>query len=119
MPQYQLRIDLQTDKIDEFVKNLHSLWLDYLREDGCLSYRTYQELEKDNLFMIVGEYDTSEAMEKHFQSDSFEVLLGAARVLGKVVSMSTNNVSEKGGYDLAKSKHAGEVSETLRASKPV
>jgi quinol monooxygenase YgiN len=107
MHQYQLSINVQKDKIDEFVRNIHSLWLDFLRDDGCLSYRIYQELEKDNLFFVLGEYDTNKAMEKHFQSDSYEVLLGAARVLGKVVSMSLNNVSEKGGYDLAKSKYAG------------
>jgi len=62
--------------------------------------------------MIVGEYDTNEAMEKHFQTDSFEVLLGAARVLGKVVNISIADNLEKGDYNLAKSKHAGEVSKT-------
>jgi quinol monooxygenase YgiN len=107
MPQYELKINVQTDKVDEFVRNLHSLWLGFLREDGCSSYCIYREFEKDNIFFIVGEYDTSEAMTKHFQTDSFEVLLGAARVLGKVVSMSIAEVSEKGGYDLAKSKNSG------------
>ena len=106
MPQYQLRIEVQPDKVDEFTKHLRSLWLEFLREEGCSSFRIYQEFEKNNMFFIVGEYDTAEAMNNHFQTDNYELLLGGARVLGKVVSLSITDVLEQGGYDLAKSKHA-------------
>jgi hypothetical protein len=42
-------------------------------------------------------------MEKHFQTLDFEVLIGAARVLGDAFEMNIAEVKEKGGYKLAMS----------------
>jgi quinol monooxygenase YgiN len=106
MPLYQIRIDIQEDKIDEFIRTLQSLWFKFLKEEGCLSYRVYREFEKENTFCMVGEFATHEAMETHFQARDFEVLVGAARVLGKAFKMITAELLDKGGSDLAKSKLA-------------
>jgi hypothetical protein len=46
-------------------------------------------------------------MENHFQTRDFEVLVGAAGVLGKAFKMMISEILEKGGIDLAKSKLAG------------
>jgi len=107
MPLYQIKIDVQEDKIDEFVRSLHSLWFKFLKEDGCLSYYVYREFEKENTFCLVGEFATHEAMDNHFQTPDFEVLVGAAGVLGKGIRMIISDILEKGGSDLAKSKLAG------------
>ena len=106
MPLYQIKIDIQENKIDEFVRNLHSLWFKFLKEEGCLSYCVYREFEKENTFCLVGEFATHEAMETHFQTGDFDVLVGAASVLGKTFKMMTTEILEKGGNDLAKSKLA-------------
>ena len=107
MPLYQIKIDIQENKIDEFVRNLHSLWFKFLKEEGCLSYCVYREFEKENTFFLVGEFATHEDMETHFRTQDFEVLVGAAGVLGKAFKMMTTEVLAKGGADLAKSKLAG------------
>jgi len=52
-------------------------------------------------------FATHEAMETHFQTRDFEVLVGAAGVLGKAFKMMITEVLAKGGADLAKSKIAG------------
>jgi quinol monooxygenase YgiN len=106
MPLYQITIDIQEDKINEFVRNLHSLWFKFLKEEGCLSYCVYREFEKENTFCLVGEFATHEAMENHFRTRDFEVLLGAASVLGKGFKMMISEILAKGGRDLAKSKLA-------------
>ena len=103
---YQINIVIQEDKSDEFVSNLHSLWFGFLKEEGCLSYYVYREFENENTFFLVGEYDTHEAMANHFQTRNFEVLLGAATVLGKTSKMMITEVLETGGLELAKSKLA-------------
>ena len=107
MPLYQIRIEIQENKIDEFVRSLHSLWFKFLKEEGCQSYRVYLEFEKENTFCMVGEFTTHEAMENHFQTRDFEVLVGATSVLGKAFKMMITEILEKGGIDLAKSKLAG------------
>jgi hypothetical protein len=45
-------------------------------------------------------------MENHFQIRDFEVLVGAGSVLGKAFKMMINEILEKGGSDLAKTKLA-------------
>ena len=106
MPLYQITIEIQDNKIDEFVRSLHSLWFRFLKEEGCLSYRVYREFEAENIFCMIGEFATHEAMENHFQTRDFEVLVGAASVLGKAFKMMTTEILAKGGKDLAKSKLA-------------
>ena len=104
MPLYQIKIDIQENKIDEFVRSLHSLWFKFLKEEGCLSYCVYRELEKESTFCLVGEFATHEAMETHFQTGDFEVLVGAASVLGKAFKMMISEILATGGRDLMKSK---------------
>ena len=112
MPLYQIKIDIQENKIDEFVRSLHSLWFKFLKEEGCLNYCVYRELEKENTFCLVGEFATHEAMENHFQTRDFEVLVGAAGVLGKAFKMMITEILAKGGRDLVKSKLASQEKES-------
>jgi quinol monooxygenase YgiN len=84
-----------------------TLWFKFLKEEGCLSYGVYREIEEESTFCLVGEFATHEAMETHFQTRDFEVLVGAAGVLGKAFKMMVTEVLAKGGSDLAKSKIAG------------
>ena len=68
MPLYQIRTVLKQDKIDEFSKSLRLLWFEFLKEEGCLSYRVYQEFEKENIVFMLGEFSSHEAMADHFQA---------------------------------------------------
>lgn len=104
MPMYQMKIDLQKEKTDEFLRTLRSLWFSFLKEDGCLGYHVQTDLEKENRYCMIGEYDTHEAMARHFQSRHFEVLVGAVSTLGKDAKLLIAEVLETGGLDLAKSK---------------
>jgi len=62
----------------------------------------YQDSEKENTYILVGEWKTRQAMEKHFQSNEFELLIGSARVLGETFSMKIAEVSKTGGFELAR-----------------
>ena len=71
------------------------------KEKDCLAYSVYRDFEKENTYSVVGEWKTRKAMEKHFQTDDFEVFIGGARVLGDAFEMNITEVKEKGGYKLA------------------
>ena len=105
---YQITIELRENKVDEFVRNLHSLWFKFLKEETCLSYRVYREFEKENTFCMIAEYVSHDDMENHFKSQEFGVLVGASRVLGKELKMVISEVVAKGGRDLVKSKLTGQ-----------
>lgn len=106
MPLYQMKIVIQANKTDEFVESLRSLVSDFNKEKGCIGCSLYRDFEKENTFCMVGEWETRQDMENHFQSRNFEVLLGAASVLGNTFKMIITEVLETGGYELAKSKFA-------------
>ena len=100
MPLYQIKIVIQEYKIDEFVDFLRSLLSGFRKEKGCLDYSMYQDFDKEHAFCIVAEWETHEAMQKHFLTQKFEVLIGAARVLGETFEMIMAEVLESEGFEL-------------------
>jgi quinol monooxygenase YgiN len=89
-------------KTDEFIDNLCTLSRRFRFEKDCFSYRAYQDSERENTYSLVGEWKTRQAMEKHFKTREFELLIGAARVLGEKFSMNIAEVSKTGGIELAR-----------------
>jgi quinol monooxygenase YgiN len=69
---------------------------------GCLGYSVYRDSEKENTFSVIGKWRTRPAMEKHFKTLNFELIIGAARVLGETFEMNIAEVLETGGFKLAK-----------------
>jgi quinol monooxygenase YgiN len=87
MPLYQIRIAIKEHKIDEFVDSLLSLVSGFRKEKGCLDYCVYQDIDKEHAFCIVAEWETKEAMQEHFLTKKFDVMIGAAKVLGEKFEM--------------------------------
>jgi quinol monooxygenase YgiN len=101
MPLYQIKIVIQEYKIDEFVDSLRSLVSGFRKEKGCLDYCVYQDFDRELAFCIVAEWQTHETMQQHFLTQNFEVLIGAARVLGETFEMSMAEVLESEGFELS------------------
>ena len=103
---YQLRIVVAEKKFDEFIDSLFSLSSGIRKEQGCLAFSLYRDLEKKDVYSVIGEWKTRQAMERHFKQKLFPVLIGAVSVLGKDFEMniSQSQTLEKGSYQLAKKK---------------
>ena len=104
---YHLTIEVNPGKIDEFLRNLQSLRFQFLKEEDCLSYSVFRKFEMENTFFMEGKFASKVGMEKHFQTRDFQLLVGAAGVLGKILKMMIIEVIEEGGSELAKEKIAG------------
>ena len=87
-------------KIDEFVDSMRSLLPEFRKENGCLDCCMYQDSDEKHAFCIVAEWETHEAIQKHFLTQKFEVLIGAARVLGETFEMIMAEVLESEGFEL-------------------
>jgi quinol monooxygenase YgiN len=72
------------------------------KENGCLDCSLYLDSEKENSFSVIGKWRTLPAMEKHFKTQNFEVLIGAAKILGETFEIIMAEVKERGGYKLTK-----------------
>ena len=64
----------------------------------------YRDSEKENTYSVVGEWKTRPAMEKHFKTQDFEVMIGAARVLGETFDMNIAEILETGGFKMARNQ---------------
>ncbi len=105
---YQIKIVIKQYKTDEFVKSMRSFARKFRQEKGCLGYSVYRDSEKENTFSVIGKWRTRQAMEKHFKTQSFELLIGAARVLGETFEMIMAEVLESGGFKLAREQMASQ-----------
>ena len=105
---YQIKTVIKPYKTDEFIKSMLSFSPKIRKEKGCVGYSVYRDSEKENTYSVVGEWKTRQAMEKHFHSPDFEVLVGAARVLGETFTMHIAETSKTGGFELAKEQIASQ-----------
>ena len=94
MSLYQIKIVIQEYKIDEFVDFLRSLLSGFRKEKGCVDCSVYRDLDEEHAYCVVAEWETHEAMQKHFLTQKFEVLIGAAKVLGETFEMIMAEVLE-------------------------
>ena len=97
---YQIKIVIKQYKTDEFVKSMRSFARRIRKEKGCLGYSVYRDFEKENTYSLVGEWQTRQVMETHFKTLNFEVLIGAARVLGETFEINIAEVQKTGGFKL-------------------
>ena len=104
MVTYQLRLVISEKKFDEFIESLLSLSSGIRKEEGCLDFSLYRDLEKKDAYRVLGEWKTRQANEKHFKRKLFPVLIGAAKVLGKDFEISIGETLQKGSFQLAREK---------------
>ena len=105
---YQIKIVIKPYKTDEFVKSMRSFARRIRKEKGCLGCSVYRDSEKENTYSVVGKWKTRPAMEKHFRTQNFEVLIGAARVLGETFEMNISEGLKTGGFELAREQMASQ-----------
>ena len=108
MLSYQLKIEIKKFKTDEFVKTIRSFSPKICKQKGCLDFSVYRNSEKEDTYNLVGEWKTRRAMEKHFQTHEFELLIGAARVLGEKFEMNIAEIVKTGGFELAREQIASQ-----------
>ena len=101
---YQLEIVVLENKFDEFIESLFFLSSGIRKEDGCVDFSLYRDLENKDAYRMIAEWKTQKAMEKHFKQKLFPVLIGAVKALGKDFEMNIGDTLEKGSYPLAKKK---------------
>ena len=61
---YQLKIVVEEKKFEEFIESLRFLSSGIRKEQGCLDFSLYRDLEKNDVYRVIGEWKTRQAMEK-------------------------------------------------------
>ena len=103
---YQIKIQVKPYKPDEFIDSMNSFIRIVRKEKECIDFGVYRDSWKENTYILIGEWKTRQAMQKHFKTREFELFIGAARVLGEKFSMNIAEVSKTGGIELAREQFA-------------
>jgi quinol monooxygenase YgiN len=86
---YLIKIGIKKYKTDELLDSLGTFSDQFRNESGCLSYNIYRDYDTPLTCTVAGEWQTFLAMQQHFQTHNFNILMGAVRVLGESSELLT------------------------------
>jgi quinol monooxygenase YgiN len=76
-----VRMSVRPQKRKELSQTLHSIVGQVRKESGCRNSGFYQDVENENDFFVVSEWETQKDSDKHLRSEIFTVLRGAGSLM--------------------------------------
>jgi len=71
------RVCSDGEKRDELIRVAQAVAAASRQEEGCISYRFYEDTELDNEFVFVEEWADQQALERHFTTEHIGAFMGA------------------------------------------
>ena len=96
-------ISVRPENRKELCLTVASLLNPIRREPGCKTYKFYGEAGDENSFLLIGEWETREALNQHLDSNNFAVLMGSIMLLAKVSTVDFKLLSEFSGRHIPRS----------------
>ena len=96
-------ITVLPEKQKEVLQTLLSLIELPEKEKGCLSYGIFADIEDENVFNLISEWQTRQHLDHHMRSDRFSVLLGTKSLLSEPMKIQIFTVSECEGFEAVNS----------------
>jgi quinol monooxygenase YgiN len=93
----------------ELTQTLLSMIAPTGKEEGCLSYAVFCDIEDRNRFSLLEEWETRDDLNHHIKSHRFGVLLGSKTLLCEPLKIEISTVSQSEGMeavDTVRSKRA-------------
>ena len=87
------------EKRKEVMQTLLSMIEPTLQEKGCLSYQVFQDINDENVFSLIKEWETREDLDHHMRTDRFGVLLGTKILLNEQQSIQFHTISHSEGIE--------------------
>ena len=100
-------ISVRPENRKELCLTVASLLNPIRQEPGCLAYKFYGEAGDDNSFLLMGEWRTRDALNRHLDSNNFAVLIGSIMLLAKVSTVDFKLLSEFSGSHVPRSIRSG------------
>ena len=93
----RITMEALMEKRTEMMQTLLSMIEPTGKENGCLSYEVFSDLEDNHVFSLIEEWETREDLDYHIRSERFSVLLGTKSLLAKPLEMKIHTVSHSEG----------------------
>ena len=85
------------EKQKEVMQTLLSMIASTEKERGCLSHHVLRDIEDENVFSLIDEWETREDLDQHIRSAKFGVLLGTKSLLCEPPNIQIHTVSNSEG----------------------
>ena len=89
-------------KREEFLESVKIYQANIRKQPGCLSFDIYQDADEENIYRLLGVWESAKVLEKYFQTREFELLIGAVKVLCNTFEIETTEVLNVGNLDWAR-----------------
>ena len=87
------------EKRTEVMQTLLSMIEPTENERGCQSCHVFRDIEDNNVFSLIEEWETREDLDGHIKSDRFSVLLGTKSLLCGPPQIKIHTVSHSEGME--------------------
>ena len=91
------------EKRTEVMQTLLSMIEPTENERGCLSFHAFRDLEDNNGFDLIAEWETREDLDHYIRSDRFSALLGTKSLLYELPRIEIHTVSHSEGMETVNS----------------
>jgi quinol monooxygenase YgiN len=96
---FRITMNALIEKRTEVMQTLLSMIEPTEKEKGCLSFHTFRDIEDQNGFDLIAEWDNREDLDRYIKSDRFSVLLGTKSLLCQPSQIQIHTVSSSEGKD--------------------
>jgi len=87
------------EKQKEVLQTLTSMVVPPGNEKGCLSYCIYNDIEDQNVFNLISEWETRRYLDQHMRSERFSVLLGTKSLLSEPMQIQILTIESPEGME--------------------
>jgi quinol monooxygenase YgiN len=63
------------DKVDRIIELSREMVEKTVKEDGCIKYELFQDIKDLRVFIIIEEWESEEALNKHIASEHFKRII--------------------------------------------
>jgi quinol monooxygenase YgiN len=85
------------EKQKEVMQTLLSMIESTGKEKGCLSHQVFRDIEEENVFSLIDEWETRADLDQHIRSAKFGVMLGTKSLLCEPPNIQIHTVSDSEG----------------------
>jgi quinol monooxygenase YgiN len=100
--------DVLPEKRIELLQTLRSMVEGFKKEKGCKSCFFYQDVDNENIFILVEEWNSQEELDNHLKSEMFGALIGAKSLLAKIPEVDIKVIAYKAGMEAVRKARENE-----------
>ena len=82
-----------------FLKTVRGILEPTRVEPGCISFYFYQDIENENAFTLVQEWETKEDLDRNIHKENYKRLLAVMDLLSEPPEIKINTVSQSVGLE--------------------